>query len=78
MEEEVRDSAEADDEVSAARIDQNHDQPCVWFSQTTMAGAVMSATIVAARVRRRHWTASSLDCSLRWKPVSVSASEATL
>ena len=30
--------------ASAARIDQNHDQPCVWFSQTTTAGAVRSAT----------------------------------
>ena len=53
---------------SAARIDQSHDQPCVWFSQTTTAGAVMSATIVAARVSRRHWPASSLDSSLCWKP----------
>ena len=39
---------------SAATVDQNHDQPWVWFSQTTTAGAVSSATSVAARVRRRH------------------------
>ena len=45
---------------SAATIDQNHDQPSVWFSQTTTAGAVMSATAVAARVSRRHWLASSV------------------
>ena len=30
--------------ASAARIDQNHDQPWVWLNQTTNAGAVMSAT----------------------------------
>ncbi len=48
---------------SAARIDQNHDQPSVWLSQTTTAGAVMSATAVAARVSRRHWLASSFELS---------------
>jgi len=38
----------------AATIDQNHDQPSVWFSQTATAGAVMRATAVAARVSLRH------------------------
>ena len=49
--------------ASAARIDQNHDQPWVWLNQTTNAGAVMSATTVAARVSRRHWLASSVELS---------------
>ena len=60
---EVDESPEADDETSAARIDQNHDQPSVWLSQMTTAGAVSSATAVAARVRRRHWLASSFELS---------------
>ncbi len=63
--------------ASAARIDQNHDQPCVWFSQTTTAGAVRSATTVAARVRRRHWLASSFESSTCWKPPTGCASVAT-
>jgi cyclophilin family peptidyl-prolyl cis-trans isomerase len=39
---------------------------------------VRSATSVAARVRRRHWPASSFESSLSWKPLSLSASDATL
>ena len=62
---------------SAATIDQNHDQPCVWLNQTTNAGAVIRATAVAARVRRRHCDASSLESSACWKPPTGCASDAT-
>ena len=63
--------------ASAARIDQNHDQPWVWLNQTTSAGAVMSATAVAARVSRRHWLASSAELSACCNPPIGCASVAT-
>ncbi len=62
---------------SAARIDQYHAQLCVWLNQTTSAGAVRSATTVAARVNRRHWLASSVESSVSCKPPSGWASVAT-
>jgi hypothetical protein len=62
---------------SAATIDQNHDQPSVWFSQTTTAGAVISATTVAARVSLRHWLASSAELSACCNPPIGCASVAT-
>ncbi len=63
---------------SAARIDQYHAQPCVWLNQMTSAGAVMSATAVAARVSLRHWLASSVESSVACKPPRGCASVATV
>ena len=62
--------------ASAARIDQYQAQPWVWFSQMTTTGAVRSATAVAARVRRRHWLASSVEISPCRSPVRSGASDA--
>ena len=42
-----------------ATSDQSVLQPLYWCSQTKSAGLVRTATKVAARVSRRHWSASS-------------------
>jgi hypothetical protein len=46
---------------SVASSDQYHDQPFCCVNQMKSAGLVSSATTVAARVSRRHWSASSVD-----------------
>src|SRR5688572_20276352 len=62
---------------NAASTDQYQAQPCVWLNQTTSAGAVRTATTVAARVSFRHWPASSEESSLSRNPPIRCASDAT-
>ena len=50
-------------------------QPLYCLNQMKSAGLVSSATAVAARVRRRHWSASSVeDRSLRTHQASQGCS----
>ena len=48
---------------SAASSETHQLQPFCWLNQTNSAGAVITATTVATRVRRRHERASSSEAS---------------
>ena len=55
---------------SAARSETHQLQPFCWLNQTKSAGAVITATTVATRVRRRHERASSSEASPAGRVVS--------
>ena len=65
---------------SVATSDQSVLQPLYSLNQTKSAGLVSSATAVAARVRRRHWSASSVETAAcgRTNPASGCSAVAIL